>query len=473
MKSVRSEVTGESEGGAKPEMDAKILVVEDDPGMRSQLRWALTDLEILFAGNCEDGLAIFEQKAPRVVILDLGLPPHPNEATEGMKFLHAALAMRPRTKIIVSSGNDDHVTALKAIADGAYDICPKPVDPQILRIVIQRAQNLYQLEDEVELLRDAQQSEPLAGLIAGSPEMLKICHMIERVAGSNVGILITGESGTGKDLVARAIHRLSPRKDQPFIAINCAAIPENLLESELFGHERGSFTGAIRQVIGKIECANHGTLFLDEIGDMAPALQAKLLRFLQDKTVVRVGGHKPIDVDLRVIAATNQDLKTLMAEGKFREDLFYRLNEIGIRIPPLRERAGDALLIAQHLLKKHSNVLNRRVTGFTADAVALIEAHPWPGNIRELENRIKRAVVMVEGKHIGAADLELSTEGVSQTGAFNTLRAIREESERKAVIRALALTENNMSQAAKMLAVSRPTLYGLLKTLHIVRGGEL
>ena len=472
MKSEWSEVSGEAESSPKSETGAKILVVEDDPGMRAQLRWALSELEIVFAGNCDDGLEIFEREVPRVVILDLGLPPHPTKTTEGMRFLRAALSARPRTKIIVSSGSDDHTAALEAIAHGAYDICPKPVDPQILKVVIQRALNLYQLEDEVELLRDTQQSEPLAGLIAGSPEMLKICHMIERVASSNVGILITGESGTGKDLVARAIHRLSPRKDEPFVAINCAAIPENLLESELFGHERGSFTGAIRQVIGKIECANHGTLFLDEIGDMAPALQAKLLRFLQDKTIVRVGGHKPIDVDLRVIAATNQDLKVLMAEGKFREDLFYRLNEIGIRIPPLRERAGDALLIAQHLLKKHSNVLNRRVTGFSAEAVAIIESHPWPGNIRELENRIKRAVVMAEGKFVGAADLELSTDGLSQEGAFSTLRATREDSERKAVIRALALTDNNVSQAAKMLAVSRPTLYGLLKTLHIVRGDQ-
>jgi two-component system NtrC family response regulator len=473
MKSEFNEINEESEKDSNSEKGIKILVIEDDPGMRAQLRWAMSELELSFAGNCDDGLAVFEEEKPRVVLLDLGLPPHASDATEGMRFLKTALASRPRTKIIVTSGNGDHATALEAIAHGAYDICPKPVDPHILKIVIQRALNLYQLEEEVELLRDAQQSEPLAGLIAGSPEMLKICHMIERVASSNVGILITGESGTGKDLVARAIHRLSSRKDQPFIAINCAAIPENLLESELFGHERGSFTGAIKQAIGKIECANHGTLFLDEIGDMAPALQAKLLRFLQDKTIVRVGGHKPIDVDLRVIAATNQDLKILMAEGRFREDLFYRLNEIGLRIPPLRERAGDALLIAQHLLKKHSNVLNRRVSGFTAEAVALIEAHPWPGNIRELENRIKRAVVMAEGKFIGAVDLELSTESLSQASAYNTLRAIREDSERKAVIRALALTDNNVSQAAKMLAISRPTLYGLLKTLHIVRGDQL
>ncbi len=458
--------------GDEAQKRAKILVVEDDPGLRAQLRWALSDYDTLLAGDGESGLALFRKETPHVVILDLGLPPHPSDATEGLKFLGAALTLQPRTKIIVASGNQEHSAALEAIDRGAYDFCPKPVEPQILHTIIQRALNLYQLEEENQNLKDAQQIEPLAGLIAGSPEMFKICRMIERVASSNVGIMITGESGTGKDLVARAIHRLSPRRDQPFIAINCAAIPENLLESELFGHERGSFTGAVKQVIGKIECANRGTLFLDEIGDMAPALQAKLLRFLQDKTVVRVGGHKPIDVELRVIAATNQDLTALMAEGKFREDLFYRLNEIAIHMPPLRERAGDAVLIAQYLLKKFGPALNRRVTGFTAEAVALIESHSWPGNIRELENRIKRAVVMAEGKQINAADLELSTESLSTQGGLATLREIREETERKAITRALVLTDNNVSQAAKSLGISRPTFYGLLKALHIDRGDQ-
>jgi two-component system NtrC family response regulator len=281
--------------------------------------------------------------------------------------------------------------------------------------------------------------------------------------------MITGESGTGKDLVARAIHRLSPRKDHPFVAINCAAIPENLLESELFGHERGAFTGAVRQVVGKIEFANRGTLFLDEIGDMAPALQAKLLRFLQDKTVVRVGGQRPIDVDVRVIAATNQDLNILMEDGRFREDLFYRLNEIGIHMPPLRERAGDAVLIAQFLLKKHRLALHGRVTGFSAEAISLIEAHPWPGNVRELENRIKRAVVMADSKQITAADLGLSNDDLTAGGIPKSLREIREDAERRAIIRTLAQTGGNVSQAAKLLGVCRPTLYGMLKTLQIAR----
>jgi len=323
---------------------------------------------------------------------------------------------------------------------------------------------------EIETLRQSQQNEPLAGLITGSPEMFKICRMIERVASSNVGVMVTGESGTGKDLVARAIHRLSPRRDHPFIAINCAAIPENLLESELFGHERGAFTGAVRQVIGKIECANRGTLFLDEIGDMAPALQAKILRFLQDKQVVRVGGSKPIDVELRVIAATNQDLKSFMLDGRFREDLFYRLNEIAIHVPPLRERPGDAVLIAQYLLKKHRGMLNSRVSGFTAEAVSLIENYGWPGNVRELENRIKRAVVMAEGKQISATDLGLSGEFTLPASGFTTLREIREDAERRAVMRALAQADNNVSHAAKILGICRPTLYGLMKTLHIARG---
>lgn len=450
----------------------KILIVEDDPGLRVQLRWALSDYDTSLAHDRHSGLALFQKERPHVVILDLGLPPHADDATEGLKFLSTALALQPRTKVIVASGNQERSAALEAIDLGAYDFCPKPVEAPVLNTIVQRALNLYQLEEENQSLKDAQQIEPLAGLIAGSPEMFKICRMIERVASSSVGIMITGESGTGKDLVARAIHRLSPRKDQPFIAINCAAIPENLLESELFGHERGSFTGAVKQVIGKIECANHGTLFLDEIGDMAPALQAKLLRFLQDKTVVRVGGHKPIEVELRVIAATNQDLKALMAEGKFREDLFYRLNEIAIHMPPLRDRAGDAVLIAQYLLKKLGPALNRKVTGFTPETIALIEAHSWPGNIRELENRIKRAVVMAEGKQIAAVDMELSTETLARDGGFSTLREIREDSERKAVTRALVLTDNNVSQAAKSLGISRPTFYGLLKALHIDRGDQ-
>jgi two-component system NtrC family response regulator len=450
----------------------KILIVEDDPGLQIQIRWALSDFQTLVANDRRSGLSLFQKEKPAVVVLDLGLPPHPDESIEGLKLLSAALALRPLTKIIVVSGMDDRATALEAIDLGAYDFCAKPFDRQVLTTVIKRALNLHQIEEELQTLRDAHQNEPLAGLIGGSPEMLNICHMIERVASSNVGILITGESGTGKDMVARAIHRLSPRKDQPFIAINCAAIPENLLETELFGHERGAFTGAVRQVIGKIECANRGTLFLDEVGDMAPALQAKLLRFLQDKTVVRVGGHKPISVELRVIAATNQNLQTLMDEGKFREDLFYRLNEIAINMPPLRERAGDVVLIAQFLLKKHSSMLNRRVSGFSADAVTLIESYPWPGNIRELENKIKRAVVMADGKQVSVADMALSPVTAPIEGTFTTLREIRENTERKAVIRALALTDNNMSRAAQILGVCRPTLYGLIKSLNVDRGGQ-
>jgi len=455
-----------------PVTRAKILIVEDDPSLRSQMRWLLADFDTLVAEDRESALALFHKEDVRLVILDLGLPPSLHDASEGLKFIRTALALRPMTKIIVATGNEDHAIALQAIALGAYDFCAKPVEQQILKTVVQRALNLVTLEGEIEQLREAQKSEPLAGLIAGSPEMFKICRMIERVAGSSVGVMITGESGTGKDLVARAVHRLSRRREQPFIAINCAAIPENLLESELFGHERGAFTGAVRQVIGKIECANRGTLFLDEIGDMAPGLQAKMLRFLQDKQIVRVGGHKPIEVDLRIIAATNQDLQGLMQIGRFREDLFYRLDEISLHLPPLRERPGDAVLIAQYLLKKHRTMLGSRVTSFTAEAVALIEAYPWPGNVRELENRIKRAVVMADGKQIAAHDLELSGEAAEPIGGTGTLREIREESERRAVIRALAQTDNNMSQAAKILGICRPTLYGLLKTLGIMRGEQ-
>jgi two-component system NtrC family response regulator len=470
MKNEKAARSGRPERDNKPDRASsrpKLLIIEDDPGLSAQLRWVLSDFETMVADTCDAGLQILQRERPRIVILDLGLPPHPDDATEGLRFLRSALALRPATKIIVASGNEDHANALEAISLGAYDFCAKPVEQQVLKTIVQRALNLCGLEEEIQTLKGMQQNEPLAGLIAASPEMFRVCRMIERVSSSNVGIMITGESGT--DLAARAIHRLSPRKDHPFIAINCAAIPENLLESELFGHERGAFTGAVRQVIGKIECANRGTLFLDEIGDMAPALQAKLLRFLQDKTVVRVGGHRPIDVDVRVIAATNQDLTALMEAGKFREDLFYRLNEIGIHMPPLRERAGDAVLIAQFLLRKHRLALNSRVAGFTAEAISLIEAHPWPGNVRELENRVKRAVVMAESKQISAADLGLFNDDPAADGAPKSLREIREDAERRSIIRTLAQTSGNMSQAAKLLDISRPTLYGMLKTLQITR----
>ncbi|GAA0596679.1 PEP-CTERM-box response regulator transcription factor [Caenispirillum bisanense] len=439
-----------------------LMLVEDDEGLAKQLKWALADTyEVHVAGDRAAALATARRVEPKVVVLDLGLPPDPNGATEGLGILKDLLSFRPWLKIIVSSGNAERVHALEAVRDGAYDIYPKPVDIDTLRMIVARAMQLAELEEENRRLAAARERGPMAEVIAESPKMLDVLRMIERVAPSDVNVLLTGESGTGKEVLARALHRCSGRVDGPFIAINCAAIPENLLESELFGHEKGAFTGAVKTTPGKIEQADGGTLFLDEIGDMPHPLQVKLLRFLQERVIERVGGRSQIAVNVRVIAATNADLQALIHDGRFREDLYYRLDEVGVHIPPLRERPGDATLLARFFLSRYAREMKRPVRGFTADAVTAIAGYDWPGNVRELENRVKRALVLADGVLITAADLRLNA------AEFPTLRMAREEAEMEAVSKALCVADNNVSAAAKLLGVSRPTLYDLMRTLRL------
>ncbi|MTJ83692.1 MAG: PEP-CTERM-box response regulator transcription factor [Telmatospirillum sp.] len=444
----------------------KILIVEDDSGLRTQMKWALADYQVLVAEDRPAALALFDKERPPVVILDLGLPPDPNGASEGLATLEELLQRDHTTKVIVASGNEERTNALRAVGLGAYDFYPKPVDPDVLRLIITRAIHLHDLEEENER-RAREKTSPLAGLIASSPQMLAICRTAERVASANIAVLITGESGTGKEVLARTIHDLSTRAGRSFVAINCAAIPDNLLESELFGHEKGAFTGAVKQTIGKIEQAHLGTLFLDEIGDMPLPLQAKLLRFLQNRTIERIGGRKEIDVDVRVLSATNCDLASMMKEGGFREDLYYRLNEVSIHLPPLRERPGDVVLLARFFLSKYSKDFQKAPKSFTQDALAAISAYPWPGNVRELENRVKRSMLMADGKGITAADLDLGMENPAEATLMPTLRQIRQQAETEAVTRALALTDNNVSDAAQLLGVSRPTLYELMRTANV------
>ena len=450
----------------------RILIVEDDQGVRTQLKWALSDYEVALAENRPTAIEAFRRSEFPVVILDLGLPPDRDNASEGLAVLKEIKSIAPLTKVIVASGNTERKYAVEAIRLGAYDFYPKPFDEDILRVIVERAWSSHSLESELSVLRQGLTGTDSSGMIGASPEMLKIRQIAQKVAKSDVGILVTGESGTGKDVLARAIHGWSSRQAKPFIAINCAAIPENLLESELFGHEKGSFTGAVSRVIGKVEAADGGTLFLDEIGDMPLALQAKLLRFLQDKKIERIGGRQLISVDVRVLSATNKDLAAMMKEGGFREDLYYRLNEVGILLPPLRARQGDAVLIALHLFEKHRRSASTPVKGFTPGALAKISQYPWPGNIRELENRVKRGIVLADSGYVTEDDLDFPAEEDAPSEALvPTLRQVREDAERRIVTITLAMTNNNVQEAAKLLGISRPTLYALMKSLRLERDG--
>jgi two-component system NtrC family response regulator len=449
---------------------ARLLLVEDDEGLCAQYRWAFPGHTLTIAGDRRQALAAARREQPAVALLDLGLPPDADGVAEGFATLEELQRAVPGIKPIVVTGSGERANALRAVAAGAYDFCEKPVELDVLRTVIDRALRLHALEAENRRLAALPARSPIERIVTADPGMLRTCQTVRRLAETSVSVLLLGESGTGKEALAEALHTLGPRARHEFVAINCGAIPENLLESELFGHERGAFTGAVRQSIGRIEQANHGTLFLDEIGDLPASLQAKLLRFLQDQVVQRIGGRGRIQVDVRVVSATNQPLQALVEEGRFRADLFYRLNPVTVRIPPLRERPGDAALLAGVFLERCNREFGRSLRGLSVGALAAIAAHAWPGNVRELENRVKRAAVLAEGRQIEATDLELErpsdTSRAPATGPAMgedlDLRAARHRAEREVIEAALARSGGTLAQAAKLLGISRPTLYGLL-----------
>lgn len=452
---------------AKEDKQEKVLLaIEDDVGIQKQLKWCFEDYNVVIAGDRESAIKELRRYEPKVVTLDLGLPPDESNASEGLQTLSEILSLAPKTKVVVVTGNDDIENAVKAVGIGAYDFYQKPIDAEVLGLIIERAFKLLALEEENErLARHVTDDMPLDGIIAGSAAMLKVCRTVEKIAPTDVTTLLLGESGTGKEVLAKAIHAMSPRSKNNFVAINCAAIPENLLESELFGYEKGAFTGAVKQTKGKIEYADGGTFFLDEIGDLPMSLQAKLLRFLQERTIERIGGRTEIPVDVRVLCATHQDLDQLIAEGRFREDLYYRLSEITVNIPPLRDRPGDAIVVARILLNKYAEKHKKSIRSFSADALDAINSYAWPGNVRELENRINRAVVMADGKQITAEDLELESDGAQQM-PFN-LKEVRESTESHVIRRAMMYTEGNISKTAELLGVTRPTLYSLMSKYGI------
>jgi len=446
----------------------RLLIVDDDEEIRTQMKWALAEeYEVSIAGDRVTALELLKQEQPGVVTLDLGLPPDPRGAEEGFRTLGELLEADPNTKVIVVTGREERAHDLEARDMGAYDFFRKPIEVDELKFVVRRALHVYQLETErLALLRQTSVA-PFEEMLGGSPQMQKVFAAIRKLATTDVPVLILGESGTGKEMAARAIHRKSGRKDGPFVAINCGAIPENLLESELFGHEKGSFTGAHVQRKGRIEMARGGTLLLDEIGELSPQLQVKLLRFLQEHQLERVGGRESITVDVRVLAATNVDLKQAMAEGRFREDVFYRLAVVSVELPPLRDRGEDVLLLAQSLLQRYATENSKRLTGFTRQAVQAMQTHTWPGNVRELENRMKRAVIMAEGPRVTENDLELATEHIRYNG--HSLRGAREALEKELVQRALSRNRGNVTRAAADLGISRPTLHELIAKYEIER----
>jgi two-component system NtrC family response regulator len=445
----------------------KLLIVEDDPGLQSQLKWSFEDFDVAVAEDRDGAIAQLRRLEPAVVTLDLGLPPDPGGVSQGFALLEEILSLAPDTKVIVVTGHNDRTNAMRAIAMGAYDFYEKPIDPDLLAITIKRAARLYNIEQENRRLQSSYGGSALEGLIASSAEMLKVCRTVEKLAPTDVSTLILGESGTGKEVLVKGLHKLSDRRDRRLVAINCAAIPEALLESELFGYEKGAFTGAAKTTPGKIEVANGGMLFLDEVGDLPLPLQAKLLRFLQERVIERIGGRVEIPVDVRVVCATHRDLPELIQRGDFREDLYYRINETSIRIPPLRERGGDSVLLARAFLERFAQQFKRPLKGFTPQAVEAIEAYDWPGNVRELENRVKRAVIMADGNQVSREDLELpDPAGRAEPEPLN-LREVREKAESQAITRSLARTEGNVSRAAELLGVTRPTLYNLMKKYAI------
>ncbi|TPG15547.1 PEP-CTERM-box response regulator transcription factor [Sphingomonas oligophenolica] len=441
-----------------------LLVVEDDAALQRQLRWAYDGYEVVCAGTRAAAIDAVRAHEPAVVTLDLGLPPDPDGTSEGFATLAEMLALKPDTKVIVASGHGARDSARHAIAQGAWDFYAKPIDIDALGLIVSRAFHVHALEAENRRLA-ARGDAGFGGLIYASPEMTRTVRTIERVAPADVSVMLLGASGTGKELLARGLHDMSSRSGGAFVAINCAAIPETLLESELFGHEKGAFTGAVRTVEGKIEQASGGTLFLDEIGDVPLALQVKLLRFLQERVIERLGGRKPIAVDTRIVCATHQDIDAMVAAGSFRDDLYYRLAEIVVRIPALGERSGDAGLLARHFVTRHAATMKSAVTGLAPDALAAIDAWGWPGNVRELENRIKRAVIMADGKTVTAADLDLD-DSLTDALPLN-LRTVREIADRKAIRHALSRSDGNIAGASRLLGVSRPTLYDLLKTYDL------
>ena len=447
-----------------------LLVVEDNPGLQKQLKWSFEGYQVYLAGDRASAIELLQQHRMPVVTLDLGLPPDPANASEGLTALKEILKLAPHTKVIVVTGNDDRKNALKAISHGAYDFYQKPIEPDVLGLIVDRAYQLYEIEEENRRLALEGRDSPLDGIIGASASMLAACRLVEKVAPTDATSLVLGESGTGKELFARALHRLSPRMKKPFVALNCAAIPDNLLESELFGYERGAFTGAVKQTKGKIETAAGGTLFLDEIGDMPMPLQAKMLRFLQERVIERLGGRDTIEIDVRIICATHRNLSLLIDSGEFREDLFYRISEIVIEIPALRDREGDKALLAQTFLDKFSEQHGSSFRGFTDSAREKIDTYEWPGNVRELENRVKRAVVLAEGKQILATDLGF-TENENHLQLLN-LREARERAEREVIQRALSIYNNNVTHAAGALDISRPSLYSLIKKLNMPEPGK-
>jgi len=444
-----------------------LLIVEDDLALQKQIKWSMDRFESVTANDRQSALVLMRRYSPGVVTMDLGLPPDADSVSEGFKLLEQILAMNPDTKVIVLTGQNDQANALRAVAMGAYDFFAKPFEPELLNLTVERAFRMFELQKENHRLRELRQPDALSGLITRDPEMLQICRTVERVAGSTVTVMLLGESGTGKEVLAQGLHQASQRRAGRFVAINCAAIPENLLESELFGYERGAFTGAAKTTPGRIESAHKGTLMLDEIGDLPMPLQAKLLRFIQERSIERVGGRTEIPVDVRIVCATHQDLSALVKEGRFREDLYYRLAEIVINIPPLRERVGDAALLAHAFVRRFAQEQNRDSLSLSEDALRAIETHSWPGNVRELASSIRRATIMADGRQVTSADLGLKIgDDVDSVDAFD-LRVAREATEKRTILAALGRVNGNIAKAADLLGVSRPTLYDLMHRLNL------